>query len=71
MFKNQIEKKGLLETPEELDLNVLLYASEMIQSEPGIDFTDYVSWLPLAGLIMIVRDLITAQNFRISPEIKI
>ncbi|MEA2095422.1 MAG: hypothetical protein U9P73_01845 [Candidatus Cloacimonadota bacterium] len=73
MFKDQILKKGMYKAPDELEIDILLYAAENIKNEemPETELSDYLSWLPLAGTLLIIRDLITGQKIRINPVFEI
>ncbi|MCK5051388.1 MAG: hypothetical protein KAS53_06610 [Candidatus Cloacimonetes bacterium] len=73
MFKDQILKKGMHKAPDELEIDILLYAAENIEieEESETELSDYLSWLPLAGTLLLMRDLLTGQKIRISPVIEI
>ena len=72
MFRDQILKKGIHKAPEELEIDILLYAAENIENEEvETELIDYLSWLPLAGTLLLMRDLLTGQKIRISPVIEI
>ena len=73
MFRDQILKKGMHKAPDDLEIDILLYAAENIENEemPETELSDYLSWLPLAGTLLLIRDLITGQKIRISPVIEI
>ena len=71
MLKGQILKKGLISAPEKLEIDALLYAAQELNKEEESDILENLSWLPFAGLFLILRDLITGQKFRIVPEFKI
>jgi len=72
MFKDQILKKGMHKAPDDLEINILLYAAENIENEEAeTELIDYLSWLPLAGTLLLMRDLLTGQKVRISPVIEI
>ena len=72
MFRDQILKKGMHKAPEELEIDILLYAAENIENEEvETELIDYLSWLPLAGTLLLMRDFITGQKIRISPVIEI
>ncbi len=73
MFKDQILKKGMHKAPEELEIDILLYAAENIENEeiPESELSDYLSWLPFAGTLLLMRDLLSGQKIRISPVFEI
>ncbi len=73
MFRDQILKKGMHKAPDELEIDILLYAAENIENEEEAktELSDYLSWLPLAGTLLLIRDLLTGQKIRISPAIEI
>lgn len=72
MFKDQILKKGMHKAPEDLEIDILLFAADNIESEETeTELSDYLSWLPLAGTLLLIRDLLTGQKIRISPVIEI
>jgi len=72
MFKDQILKKGMHKAPDDLEIDILLYAAENIENEEAeTELIDYLSWLPLAGTLLLMRDLLTGQKVRISPVIEI
>ena len=72
MFRDQILKQGMHKAPDELEIDILLYAAENIENEATeTELIDYLSWLPLAGTLLLVRDLLTGQKIRISPVIEI
>jgi len=69
MLKDQISKKGLLSAPEELEIDILLYASQKMNKEEKTDLLENISWLPFAGLFLILRDLFSGQKVSITPEV--
>ena len=73
MFKDQILKKGIHKAPDDLEINILLYAAENIKNEeePETELSDYLSWLPLAGTLLLLRDLLSGQKIMISPVLEI
>ena len=72
MFRDQILKQGMHKAPDELEIDILLYAAENIENEATeTELIDYLSWLPLAGTLLLIRDLLTGQKIRISPVIEI
>ena len=73
MFRDQIVKKGMHKAPDELEIDILLYAAENIENkeEAETELSDYLGWLPLAGTLLLMRDLLTGQKIRISPVIEI
>ncbi|RLC53375.1 MAG: hypothetical protein DRH79_03710 [Candidatus Cloacimonadota bacterium] len=71
MLKDQILRKGLISAPEKLEIDVILYAAQELNKEEETDILENLSWLPFAGSLLIIRDLLTGQKFRIVPEIKI
>ncbi|RLC52896.1 MAG: hypothetical protein DRI23_01755 [Candidatus Cloacimonadota bacterium] len=71
MLKDQILRKGLISAPEKLEIDVILYAAQELNKEKETDILENLSWLPFAGSLLIIRDLLTGQKFRIVPEIKI
>ncbi|OPX26646.1 MAG: hypothetical protein B1H06_05425 [Candidatus Cloacimonas sp. 4484_143] len=71
MLKDQILRKGLISAPEKLEIDVILYAVQELNKEEETDILENLSWLPFAGSLLIIRDLLTGQKFRIVPEIKI
>ena len=73
MFKDQILKKGMYKAPEDLEIDILLYAAENIKNEEEIDIelSDYLSWLPCVGTLLLMRDLLSGQKIRISPVLEI
>ena len=73
MFKDQILKKGMHKAPDNLEIDILLYAAENIENEKEseIEISDYLNWLPFAGTLLLMRDLLSGQKIRISPVIEI
>ena len=73
MFKDQILKKGIHKAPEDLEIDILLYAAENIENEkePEIELSDYLSWLPCFGTLFLLRDLLSEQKIRINPVLEI
>ena len=73
MFKDKILEKGMHKAPDDLEINILLYAAENIKNEEILEteLSDYLSWLPFVGTLLLIRDLITGQKIRISPVIEI
>ena len=73
MFKDQILKKGMHKAPEDLEIDILLYAAENIENEKMLEteLSDYLGWLPLAGTLLLLRDLLSGQKIRISPVLEI
>ena len=72
MFKDQILRRGLQKVQEDLEVNILLYAAEKIEKdESGIELSNYLSWLPLAGTLFLIRDFMSGQKVRISPILEI
>jgi len=72
MFKEQILRRGLQKAPEDLEVNILLYAADKIEKdESDFELSDYLSWLPFVGTLLLVKDLISGQKVRISPAVKI
>ncbi|MDA3813101.1 MAG: hypothetical protein PF570_02490 [Candidatus Cloacimonetes bacterium] len=73
MFKDQILKKGMHKAPEELEIDILLYAAENIETEETkeIELSDYLSWLPCVGTLLLLRDFFSGEKIRISPVLKI
>ncbi|MDP8268726.1 MAG: hypothetical protein P9L97_08370 [Candidatus Tenebribacter davisii] len=73
MFKDQILKKGMHKAPDDLGIEILLYAAENIKNEEesGNEFTNYLSWLPFVGSLLLLRDLLSGQKIRISPVLEI
>ncbi|MDO9576913.1 MAG: hypothetical protein Q7J16_03430 [Candidatus Cloacimonadales bacterium] len=71
MFKDQIYKKGLHKAPEELEIDVLLYAAQNIEKQEEPDLSSYFSWLPLAGFLFLLQDIFSGHKVRIRPELQI
>ena len=73
MFKDQILEKGMHKAPDDLEINILLYAAENIKNEeePETELSDYLSWLPFAGTLLLLRDILSGQKIRISPVLEI
>ena len=72
MFKDQIVKKGMHKAPEDLEIDILLYAAENIESEETeTELSDYLSWLPCVGTLLLLRDLLSEQKIRINPVLEI
>jgi len=72
MFKDQILKEGLQKAPEDLEVNILLYAAEKIEKDENeVEFSDYLSWLPFVSTLLLIRDFISGQKIRISPILEI
>lgn len=71
MMKKKIDKFGLYQAPEKFEVEILLHASQNISHEPETEVWEYFSWLPLVGLMLILRDFLTGSKVRISPEIKL
>ena len=73
MFKDQILKKGIIKAPDDLEIDILLYAAENIENEetPETDLSDYLNWLPFAGTLLLMKDLLSGQKIRISPVLEI
>ncbi|MDP8201535.1 MAG: hypothetical protein P9M11_05280 [Candidatus Tenebribacter burtonii] len=72
MFKEQILRRGLQKAPEDLEVNILLYAADKIEKdESGHELSDYLSWLPFVGILLLLKDLMSGQKVRISPAVKI
>ncbi len=73
MFKDQILKKGMQKAPDDLEVNILLYAAENIKNEeePETELSDYLSWLPGVSTLFLLRDLLSEQKIRISPVLEI
>jgi len=73
MFKDQILKNGIHKAPDELEVEILLYAAEKIDNEkmPETELSDYLSWLPFVGTLLLLRDLLSGQKIRISLVLEI
>ena len=73
MFKDQILKKGIHKAPDDLEIDILLYAAENIENEkkPETELSDYLSWLPFVGSLLLIRDLLSGKKIRISPVFEI
>ncbi len=73
MFRDQILTKGMHKAPDDLEINILLYAAENIknENEPEAELSDYLSWLPFVGTLLLLRDLLSGQKVRISPVLEI
>ncbi len=72
MFKDQILEKGMHKAPEDLEIDILLYAAENIESEETeTELSDYLSWLPFVSTLLLMRDLLSGQKIRISPVLEI
>lgn len=72
MFKDQIVKKGMHKAPEDMEIDILLYAAENIESEETeTELSDYLSWLPCVGTLFLLRDLFSEQKIRIDPVLEI
>jgi hypothetical protein len=73
MLKDQILKLGMQKAPDDLELDILLYAAENMEmeDEPETELSDYLSWVPLAGTLLLLKDLFTGQKIKISPVIEI
>ena len=73
MFKDQILKKGMHKAPDDLEIDILLYAAENIKNEemPETELIDYLSWLPFVSTLLLVKDIISGQMIRINPVIEI
>lgn len=72
MFKDQILKKGMHKAPEDMEIDILLYAAENIESEEAeTELSDYLSWLPCVGTLFLLRDLFSEQKIRINPVLEI
>ena len=72
MFKDQIVKKGMHKAPEDMEIDILLYAAENIESEETeTELSDYLSWLPCVGTLFLLRDLLSEQQIRINPVLEI
>ena len=69
MFKDQLLKKGMHKAPDDLEIDILLYAAESIKKEemPETELSDYLGWLPFVGTLLLLRDLLSGQKIRISP----
>jgi hypothetical protein len=61
MFKDQILKKGMHKAPEELET----------EETKEIELSDYLSWLPCVGTLLLLRDFFSGEKIRISPVLKI
>ena len=59
--------------PDDLEVNILLYAAENIKNEeePETELSDYLSWLPGVSTLFLLRDLLSGQKIRINPIIEI
>jgi len=73
MFKDQISEKGMYKAPNDLEINILLYAAENIENEekPETELSDYLSWLPFVGTLLLMKDILSGQKIRISPVLEI
>ena len=73
MFKDQILEKGMHKAPDDLEIDILLYAAENIKNEeiPETELSDYLSWLPFVSTLLLMRDLLSGQKIRISPVLEI
>lgn len=72
MFKEQILRRGLQKAPENLEVDILLYAADKIEKDENeIELSNYLSWLPFVGTLLLVKDIISGQKVRISPIIEI
>jgi len=71
MLKNKIAKTGLYEAPENLEIQILLHASDKLNREEETSVLDYISWLPFVGIILLLKDIITGEKLRIKPIIEI
>ena len=73
MFKDQILEKGMCKAPEDLEIDILLYAAENIEieDEPETEFSDFLSWLPFVSTLLLMRDILSGQKVRISPVLEI
>ena len=72
MFKEQILRRGLQKAPEDLEVDILLYAADKIEKdESEIELSNYLSWLPFVGTLLLVKDFISGQKIRISPSLEI
>ena len=72
MFKDQILRRGLQKAPEDLEVDILLYAADRIEKdESELELSDYLAWLPFVGTLLLVKDFISGQKIRISPSLEI
>ena len=71
MLKNKIAEIGLHEAPENLEIQILLHASQKLNREEETDIFEYISWLPFVGILLLLKDFITGEKFKIKPIIEI
>ena len=73
MFKDQILNKGIHRAPDDLEIDILLYAAENVEivDEPETEFSDFLSWLPFVSTILLMRDILSGKKVRISPVLEI
>lgn len=71
MPEKQIYQKGLLPAPEYLEIDILLYASQKMETEEEPVIEDYLNWLPLLGWLFILSDYLKGYHFRFKPLIRV
>ncbi len=71
MFKDQIYKKGLHNAPEELEIDVLLYAAQNLPKEEEPELFEFLSWLPFTGFLLLLRDYLQGYRLKLRPLVKI
>ena len=71
MLKNKIAEIGLHKAPENLEIQILLHASQKLNREEETDVFEYISWLPFVGILLLLKDFITGEKLRIKPIIEI
>jgi len=71
MPEKQIYQKGLLPAPEYLEIDILLYASQKMETEDETVIEDYLNWLPLPGSLFLLRDYLNGYRLELRPILKI
>lgn len=72
MFKAEIYKKGMLTAPDEVEIDILLYAVEKVQpEEENDDWESYLKWLPFAGIMLLLKDWLEGYKLSVKPMMKI
>ncbi|MCF7793842.1 MAG: hypothetical protein K9N09_04865 [Candidatus Cloacimonetes bacterium] len=72
MFKDEIYKKGMLQAPEDQEIDLLLYAAEKVQPEAENEaWEDYLKWLPFAELMLLIKDWMEGYKISVRPIMKI
>lgn len=70
MPETQIYQKGLLQAPENLEMDILLYACNKLETE-DLEIESYLSRLPLVGSLFLLRDYLNGYRLELRPILKI